>query len=132
MPYDVPDSAPDSANYQALAYGYGPEPGASDPYAEWRGGRFIPAGTVYQTTPRWQEPTGPFSIGPFSSEYEPPYMDFSMVQLDAPPLPASLAGAVPIDAGDTPELLASYAAVYGAIGAPDIPTGPSGTGSSAC
>lgn len=129
---DVDASAPDTANYQAQPYGYGPTPTANDPYSEWRGGRFIPAGTVYQTTPQWTESAGPYSIGPFSSEYEPPYMDYAFVQFDLPPLPASIAGAVPSDVGDNAALFESYANQYGSISAPALPTGPSGSNASAC
>lgn len=132
---DVPSGVPDERTYQALPYGYGPDGKlgrASDPYGSWRGGRYIPAGTVYQTTPAWKQPNGPFTIGPFSgdmgwrgSPYEPPYADYAYSQLDMPAFPALL-GPDPSgpDRGDTPELLESYSAQYGAVSAPVTPTTP--------
>lgn len=92
-----------------------------DPYAEWKGGRFMPIGTSFTPTPTWREPRPWHAEGPFSGWPTPKQQDYNWYV--APPKPRSvgpvvwLTETVRVGSGSQ-----TYSEVFATAAAPSIPT----------
>lgn len=92
-----------------------------DPYAEWKGGAFVPAATMFTPTPMWRQPKPFHAFGPLSSDYEPPQSD--LAHYVAPAKPRSVGPEVYLS--ETVRSSAQtwhYEAVFATASAPAIPT----------
>jgi len=93
-----------------------------DPYAQWKGGEFIPIGSSFQATPQWWEPVGPFSIGPFSGEPTPVQQDLRAFWAPAVVQNMDQNTLLPDPTPNTPAIYQAYSRSFGTASAPAIPT----------
>lgn len=92
-----------------------------DPYAQWKGGAFVPIGTSWTPTPQWRDPLPFYAEGPYSGWPEPPQMDLGWYV--SPAIPRSVGPVVwlteTVRDGSGQQ---TYSEVFALASAPAIPT----------